>query len=157
MRLPPGYRLREGTTDDIPVLLHHRIAMFEEMGLVIQRRPLGAAFTSWLSLQLPSGTYRAWVVEDATGKVVAGAGITMLTWPPGPRELSGTLPIVYNVYTEASHRRHGLARALMEAIHEWCRERGFRVIGLAASRFGRPLYESLGYRESTSPYMFAAL
>jgi GNAT superfamily N-acetyltransferase len=157
MRLPPGYRIREGTTDDIPALLRHRVRMFEEMGMAIDREALGAAFAAWVAVHLPGGTYRAWVVEDASGAVVAGGGITLLTWPPGPRDFSGTLPIVYNVYTEATHRRRGLARAVMEVIHAWCRDQGYRVVGLAASDDGRPLYESLGYRQSRQPYMFVAL
>jgi GNAT superfamily N-acetyltransferase len=157
MRLPPGYRIREGTADDTPALLRHRIRMFEEMGLAIDREALGAAFASWIAVQLPNGTYRAWLVEDERGAVVAGGGITLLPWPPGPHELSGTLPIVYNVYTETAHRRRGLARAVMETIHAWCRDRGYRVVGLAASDDGRPLYESLGYRQSWQPYMFLAL
>ena len=40
----------------------------------------------------------------------------------------------------------GLARQLMEVIHQWCRDRGLKTVGLNASEFGRPLYESLGYR-----------
>ena len=157
MQLTGGYRLREATANDIPMLVHHRVQMFEDMGLAIDRAALSDAFASWVGVQLPNGTYRAWLVEDATGAVVAGGGITLLTWPPGPRDLSGTLPIVYNVYTEARHRRRGLARAVMEAIHAWCRDRGYRVVGLAASDDGRPLYESLGYRQSRQPYMFASL
>jgi len=76
---------------------------------------------------------------------------------PGPRDLSGRLPIVYNVYTEPAHRRHGLARAIMQAIHAWCLEAGYGTVGLAASDEGRTLYESLGYRESPRPYMFVTL
>ena len=157
MPLPAGYRIREGTLDDIPALLHHRIRMFEDMGMTIDRDALGTAFASWLAVQLPGGTYRAWLVEDPAGAIVAGGGITLLTWPPGPRDFSGRLPIVYNVYTEPAQRHRGLARAVMEAIHGWCREHGFRVIGLAASADGKPLYQSLGYREAPSPYMFASL
>lgn len=91
------------------------------------------------------------------GTVAAGAGITLPPWPPGPRELSGRLPIVYNVFTERSHRRRGLARMLMDTIHQWCRDAGYSVVGLAASTDGRSMYESLGYRESPQPYMFLRL
>ena len=53
--------------------------------------------------------------------------------------------------------RRGLARLLMETIHQWCRNAGYPVVGLAASQKGKPLYESLGYTESHSPYMFVVL
>jgi GNAT superfamily N-acetyltransferase len=130
--------------------------MFNEMGVTVDAPALNAAFDGWLKLHLPTGTYRAWLVEY-DHVVVAGGGITLLTWPPGPREHSGQLPIIYNVYTETSHRRRGLAKRLMDTIQDWCREAGFTSIGLAASTDGHRLYQSLGYRESEQPYMFLAL
>lgn len=155
--LARGYLIREATTADIPTLVQHRLAMFAEMGLRVDERAVGAAFTTWLESQMPAGVYRGWLVMADDGTRVAGAGITLLTWPPGPRELSGRLPIVYNVFTEQAHRRHGLARMLMDAIHQWCREAGHSVIGLASSADGRSLYDSLGYSESHQPFMFLKL
>ena len=155
--LGEGYRIREGTSDDIPSLLHHRVAMFTEMGLVLDREVLSREFTPWLRRQMASGTYRAWVAETCHGEVVAGVGVAQLPWPPGPRERSGQLPIVFNVYTEPAHRRRGVAGALMDTVHAWCRQAGYSAVGLSASTEGRLLYESLGYRESPTPYMFLTL
>ena len=45
----------------------------------------------------------------------------------------------------------------MQTIHAWCRAQGFGTIGLSASAAGQPLYESMGYEPSRTPYMFAAL
>ena len=53
---------------------------------------------------------------------------------------------VYNVYTEPAHRRRGVARALLDVLHDWALARGLGAIGLHASAAGRPLYETLGYR-----------
>jgi len=151
------YAIREATTADIPAVVHHRLAMFADMGVQVDQQAVERAFTTWVESHLPSGTYRGWLVNASDGTVVAGAGITLLPWPPGPRELSGRLPIVYNVFTEREHRRRGLARMLMERIHQWCREAGHSVVGLAASVEGRSMYDSLGYRESPQPYMFLKL
>jgi GNAT superfamily N-acetyltransferase len=52
---------------------------------------------------------------------------------------------VLNVYCEPPHRRRGLARALMDAILDWCRERSISRVSLHASDEGRPLYEGLGF------------
>lgn len=156
-RTPPdGYTIRDGTTDDIPMIVRHRLRMFEDMGVAIDTQAVSAAFAAWLDVHMRAGTYRAWLVEHADG-VVAGGGITVPPWPPGPRELSGHLPIVYNVYTEPAHRRHGLARTIMQTIHAWCLEAGYPTVALAASDDGRSMYESLGYRESPQPYMFVTL
>jgi GNAT superfamily N-acetyltransferase len=150
------YRLREATTDDVDTLVGHRVGMFTDMGGQIDIPSVGAAFREWVLDAMARGVYRAWVVESGE-TIVAGGGITILPWPPGPRYLGGRIAFVYNVYTQPAHRRRGLARRLMETIHGWCRENGIGVIGLNASDEGRPLYEALGYQPAANPLMFAAV
>lgn len=57
----------------------------------------------------------------------------------------------------AAHRRRGLARLVMDAIHAWSREAGITSMALNASRDGLPLYESMGYAVAPSPMMFLPL
>ena len=149
-----GYRVRFATLADTDALVRHRIAMFTEMGVPLDAAVLDQAFRAWLADVMPTGTYRAWLVEAPDGEVVGGGGITILPWPPGPRYVGDTLAFVYNVYTEPPHRRRGLARLTMDTIHAWCRDQGITSIALNASQDGKPLYESMGYAESSSPMMF---
>ena len=128
--------------------------MFTEMGVPLDAAVLDTAFRAWLADVMPVGTYRAWLVEGPDGEVVGGGGITILPWPPGPRYVGNTLAFVYNVYTEPPHRRRGLARLIMDTIHAWCRDQGITSMALNASRDGKPLYEAMGYAESSSPMMF---
>lgn len=151
------YRIRPATLDDDLTLVHHRVAMFEDMGLTFDRAALERAFRPWLRQHMQAGDYRAWVVETGDGAIVAGGGVTIIPWPPGPRYLGDRLAFVYNVYTEPEHRRRGLSRLVMQTIHEWCRAEGITTLALNASRFGQPLYESLGYAVTPSPMMFLAL
>jgi GNAT superfamily N-acetyltransferase len=118
--------------------------MFEDMG---QQLPPSsrAAFAGWLHRALAEDVYRAWLVEAADGAIVAGAGAMVLSWPPGVSDDRDRIAFVYNVFTEPDHRRRGLGRRLMDAIHAWCREQDIRSIRLHASADGRRLYESLGY------------
>lgn len=149
----PDYRVRLATLDDADVLVHHRVAMFAEMGSsAADAAAAGPMFRTWLADAMPNGTYRAWVVDNG-GDVVAGGGMTVLPWPPGPQHPGGHVAFVYNVYTEPAHRGRGLARRLMDTIHDWCRGAGIQSVALNASVFGRPLYESMGYRVSESPTM----
>ena len=150
------YRVRVATLDDVDVLVHHRIAMFHDMGVPLDTAAVDAAFRPWLLDMMPKGIYRAWVV-DADARVISGGGITVLPWPPGPFYVGGRLAFVYNVYTEPEHRRRGLGRMVMEAIHAWCREERINSLALNASRFGQSMYESLGYAVTPSPMMFFAL
>jgi len=150
------YRVRVATLDDLDALVHHRIAMFQDMGVPLDPVAVDAAFRPWLREMMPKGVYRAWVVESGS-RVIAGGGITILPWPPGPRYFSGRLAFVYNVYTEPDHRHRGLGRMVMEAIHAWCREERIGSLALNASRFGQSMYESLGYAVTPSPMMFFGL
>jgi GNAT superfamily N-acetyltransferase len=118
--------------------------MFEDMG---EHLPASSreAFARWLHRALADDLYRGWIVESADGAIVAGAGLTVLPWPPGVNDDHDRIAFVYNVFTEPDHRRRGLARRLMDAIHAWCREQDIRSVRLHASAGGSPLYESMGY------------
>ena len=151
------YRLRAATIDDLDALVAHRVGMFTDMGTILDAREVARAFRDWLADAVPSGLYRAWVVEAGRGAIVAGGGLAVLPWPPGPLDCRGRIAFVYNVYTEPGHRRRGLARRIMDAVHAWCRDEGVLTIGLAASASGRPLYESMGYRAPANPYLFISL
>lgn len=153
----PDYRVRQASLDDADALVHQRIAMFEDMGVPLDPVSLAANFRKWLFETMPTGVYRAWVVETSRSHIVAGGGITIIPWPPGPHYAGDRLAFVYNVYTEPSHRHQGLGRRVMDAIHGWCREQRIHSLALNASRFGQPLYESLGYSVASSPMMFLAL
>lgn len=151
------YRVRMATLADVDVLVRHRVGMFTDMGVPMDVPALESAFRAWLHDMMPAGTYRAWLAETASGASVCGGGVSILPWPPGPQYPGDRLAFVYNVYTEPAHRRHGLARLVMDAIHAWCREAGITSIALNASRDGQPLYRSMGYAESPSPMMFLPL
>ena len=152
------YHLREATLTDVDTLTFQRIAMFTDMGRTFDTGGVERAFREWLRVQMTAGVYRAWLVEDAgTRAAVAGGGLSILPWPPGPGYMVDRLAFVYNVWVDPSHRRQGLARRVMETIHEFCRANGIRSVALNASEDGRPLYESLGYQVTPSPMMFFAV
>ena len=148
-----SYGVRAATLGDLDVLVRHRIGMFTDMGVSFEPADLEKAFEAWLQRMMPNGTYRAWLVEDGNGGAVAGGGISILPWPPGPRYPGDRMAFVYNVYVERGHRRRGLGRLVMDAIHDYCREAGIQSIALNASQDGRPLYEALGYQVTSAPMM----
>ena len=152
-----AYTIRPATLDDGDALVRHRLAMFTDMGVPLDAAALDREFRAWLAETMPAGTYRAWVVEDETRAIVAGGGISILPWPPGPRYAGTRLAYVYNVYTDPAHRRHGLARLIMDTVHCWCRDHGIASMALNASADGQPLYEAMGYAVSPAPMMFLPL
>ncbi len=139
------YTLRRATTHDIGALVRHRAAMFTEMNVEGDYPTMEVAFDAWLRETLPSEVYRAWVVCDDSGQVVAGCGMVLHVRAPAPRSQQTRSAYVYNVFVDVAHRKQGLARRLMEAIHGWCRDNGVQQVALHASSDGRHLYETMGY------------
>ena len=149
------YHIREATIDDMDVLVRHRLAMFSEMGRSFDAPLIDQMFREWLRPMMIAGDYRGWLCETDAGGVAAGAGMTLIKWPPGPSPLRGDrVAFVYNVYTELPHRRRGLARLLMETLHGWCAAHGVGAVALNASDEAKHLYESMGYQAAPSPMMW---
>ncbi len=148
-----SYTIRPAILTDIPQIVRHREAMFREMDIPAEFEEMAVAMELWLRHAIPANTYRGWVAVSAGGDVVAGGGLVVIAWPPGPISLDPRCGFIFNVYTEPSHRKQRLARRLMDAIHEWCRAEGLERMVLNASTFGKPLYEAMGYVATNEPMM----
>ena len=148
-----AYAIRPATIADIPSIVEHREQMFRDMGIPAEFEDMAAATTLWLQHAIPSHTYRGWVATTASGEVVAGGGLLVIPWPPGPMTIDPRCGFIFNVYTRPAHRKQGIGKRLMDAIHEWCRSEGIERVVLNASTFGKPLYDAMGYVVSEEPMM----
>ena len=133
---------------DLAVIVRQRREMFAANGRdEAVLAPMSETFAAWLAPRLASGAYFGWIVEDETGRAVAGLGMMELDWPPHPfhpgQDRRGS---ILNVFVDPALRGAGLGRALMEVAVDEGRRRGLDVLVLHASAMGRPLYESLGWR-----------
>jgi GNAT superfamily N-acetyltransferase len=142
------FHIRSANLNDLHHLVHHRRAMFENMG---HRDPamldrVDRASHEYFSEALRLGTYKAWLAETPEPRVVAGGGIVIANWPGYPGESLAKRAWILNMYTEPESRRRSLAKQLLQTMLDWCRNEGFRSISLHASPAGRPLYESLGFQ-----------
>ena len=140
-------RLRAASMADLPCLLHQRRAMFEDMGnrdpTVLDR--MQEASERYFRESMPDGAYRAWLVETSEGQVVGGGGIAIVRWPGSPDFPEPRRGWILNIYTEPEFRHQGIAKRVVETILAWCRSEGFAYVSLHASKFGRGLYEQLGF------------
>jgi GNAT superfamily N-acetyltransferase len=148
-----SYSIRRAALADIPIIVQHRELMFRDMGIPAAFEEMAAAMESWLRQAIAAQTYHGWVAVSRDGHVVAGGGLVVIPWPPGPLSMDPRCGFIFNVYTDPSHRQQGLARRLMDAIHEWCRADGLERLVLNASTFGKPLYEAMGYVVTNEPMM----
>jgi ribosomal protein S18 acetylase RimI-like enzyme len=157
------FTVRLALLADIPVLAHHRAAMFRDMGKLAshQQAPLERETTAYLTDALPSGDYLAWVAEDSGASVIGGAGAQLRPLLPRPRPDSDDLElgpeaIVLNVYVEPAWRLRGVAESLMRALLQALDTRGIRRIVLHASDDGRGLYDRLGFKPTNEMMLGAA-
>src|SRR5215207_2745351 len=74
---------------------------------------------------------RTFVVDDGDGLVGTAATFSLALALPG----GGSVPLagVTGVGVSPTHRRRGVLRALMEAVHDQARDRGEPIAGLTAS------------------------
>ena len=148
-----AYSIRPATIADIPHIVQHRELMFREMDIPAAFEDMSAAVALWLRHAIPSKTYLGWIAEASSGDVAAGSGLIVIPWPPGPMSMDPRCGFVFNVYTARSHRKQGLARRLMDAMHDYCRAEGIERVVLNASTFGKPLYDGMGYVVADEPMM----
>jgi ribosomal protein S18 acetylase RimI-like enzyme len=149
-----SFVVRQADATDIPLLAHHRAAMFTDMGQLAsqQAEAMECATALYLRDAVPRGEYLGWVAEDKATPpaAIGGAGVQLRSILPRPRPGTDDLElgpeaIVLNVYVEPAWRRRGVAEALMRAVLDALAARGIRRIVLHASENGRRLYEGLGF------------
>ncbi len=145
---------RTATINDAAVITQHRRRMFVDAG----RRDdqvlavMSERFEPWLRRMIEEGKYLGWLTLDG-GKVVAGAGLLLLDWPPHPLDPhQGLRGYLLNVYVEPEYRRRHLASQLIDRVLAEARRRKIRVVALHSTEAGRPLYESAGFRSTNEMF-----
>ena len=134
-------QLRAAGPSDAETIARHRYP--DEMGEHL------AVYEAWLPGAFASGVYLGWLAEDV-GRVIGGAGLTLLHWGPGRDDAQPLRGRVSNVFVEPDYRRSGVARFLMLELIDVARARKLGTLNLGTSVEGRALYTSLGFLPSES-------
>ena len=145
--------LRPAVMSDVPVLVRHRRLMFEDMArlrsqtvALAQFDAMDLAYNRYVARSLGTSLF-AWLIEVDREAVASGA-VVMLDLLPHYRNISGRTPYLHSVYTAAGFRRKGYARRIVERAILYCKQQGYQTLRLHASEEGRPLYTSLGFRDT---------
>jgi GNAT superfamily N-acetyltransferase len=143
--------IRAADAGDAGIIARHRASMFQDMGAISAKEYelLLEASERWTADMLANHQYVGWLVEDGPA-VIAGGGLLLRELFPVPGCYKvGQSAHIMNVYTEPAYRRRGLARKLMRIILDWCAAQRMDQVTLSASDEGRPLYESLGFKQTS--------
>jgi GNAT superfamily N-acetyltransferase len=140
-------RFLPATTADLDLILRHRREMFREMGGDYERSlPLyETASREYFEQALKNRTYYGLLCE-VDGQIAGGGGVVISAWPGSPMNYDARRAWILNIYVEPTHRRRGLAKAIMNRLIDWCRANGFRSVALHSSEEGRSLYDKLGFQ-----------
>jgi GNAT superfamily N-acetyltransferase len=140
------FETRLATVADAELIGAQRHRMFVDSGQADDERmqTVIAKFIPWVRAKLEDGSYVGWLSSE-DGRVVAGAGMWMMDFPPHWMDAEPVRAYLLNFYVDPAFRGHGLAYALLKTAVGAARLRGIKVVLLHASRSGRPLYKRNGF------------
>ena len=145
------YRLRPAVPADAEIIARQRSAMFLDMGAVSPQEAelLRQTRELWIANLIATNKYLGWFLEHESTPV-SGGGIILLERAPAPGCCRlGKWAHIVNIYTAPNHRRRGLARRMMLHIIAWSAQNSIDHLTLGASSQGKPLYESLGFEQTS--------
>ena len=136
------------TNDDIELLMSSRLEMLK----VVNNLPQDYEYTDEIVSEsrdyFLNGDQVTVLALD--GDVVAGcASMSFMRIMPTFSHPTGKRAHLMNVYTRSEYRRQGIARKMVNMLIDETWKRGATEISLDATKMGRPLYESLGFTNST--------
>ena len=141
---------RRATPDDAPLAATIIAEALAEYGLPFEPEPEGRDADVATFGAKPDHDDLVAVDSDSPGRVLGVASV-------GPQGAEG-LAWISKVFVAKDARRRGVGRALLEALHDAARARGFRDVGLRTRVIFREaiaLYEALGYVKREDPAAIA--
>jgi GNAT superfamily N-acetyltransferase len=140
--------IRIATKDDIELLMSSRLEMLK----VVNNLPADYEYSEEIVREsrdyfLNGDHITVLAIDD--GKVIGCASMSFMWIMPTFSHPTGKRAHLMNVYTRSEYRRQGIARRMVEMLIDETWKRGATEISLDATTMGRPLYESLGFTNST--------
>ena len=140
--------IRIATKDDIELLMSSRLEMLK----VVNNLPADYEYSEEIVREsrdyfLNGDHITVLAIDD--GKVIGCASMSFMWIMPTFSHPTGKRAHLMNVYTRNTYRRQGIARRMVEMLIDETWKRGATEISLDATTMGRPLYEGLGFTNST--------
>ena len=140
--------IRIATNDDIELLMSSRLEMLK----VVNNLPADYEYSEEIVREsrdyFLNGDHVTVLAIDG-GEVIGCASMSFMWIMPTFSHPTGKRAHLMNVYTKSEYRRQGIARKMVNMLIDETWKRGATEISLDATTMGRPLYESLGFTNST--------
>ncbi len=131
---------------DIPTLMKWRVEVIEHVFGEKADETLLLANRRFYEKHIADDTHYALVVEYDDEQCGCGA-VCFTEELPSPDNMSGRCAYLMNIYVREGFRNHGLAHQVVTRLIEESRSRDCGKIYLETTNAGRPVYESLGFRD----------
>lgn len=150
------HTIRLAVPTDAAMIARQRVKMFQDNDFVAASswEALERDSAHWTANKMREGSYVGWLIQEPTNDttdesaVIGGAGVWFMEWPPHFLHSEPVRGYLLNFYVAPVARGRGLAKELVKLAVEECRKRGVHVATLHASKMGRPIYESMGWKQS---------
>jgi GNAT superfamily N-acetyltransferase len=143
------FEIRLATLEDAELVGRQRRQMFLDAGQPDDEvmAAMEQAFVPWVKGKIAEDRYIGFLASE-DGVTVGGAGVWLMEFPPHFLDPAPVRAYLLNFYTAAEFRGRGLAKILLDRCIEEARDRGCEVVTLHASKFGRPIYEKRGFKQT---------
>ena len=139
---------RIATNDDIELLMSSRLEMLRVVNGLSDDYVYSDEIVRESREYFLNGDHLTVLAIDG-GEVIGCASMSFMWIMPTFSHPTGRRAHLMNVYTRNEYRRQGIARKMVEMLIDETWKRGATEISLDATTMGRPLYESLGFTNST--------
>ncbi len=140
--------IRIATNDDIELLMSSRLEMLKVVNNLSADYEYSEEIVRESRDYFLNGDHVTVIAIDG-GEVIGCASMSFMWIMPTFSHPTGKRAHLMNVYTRSEYRRQGIARRMVEMLIDETWKRGATEISLDATTMGRPLYESLGFTNST--------
>ncbi len=131
---------------DIPTLMRWRAEVIEHVFGQNPDETLLSANRQFYEKHIADGTHYA-IVGVYDGEECGCGSICFTEELPSPDNHSGRCAYLMNIYVREPFRKHGLAHGIVTRLIEEAKRRECGKIYLETTEDGRPVYQSLGFRD----------
>ena len=135
------------TADDIDELMQSRLEMLCVVNDLEPDYVFSDDFVAASRRYFLEGDHTT-VLASEDGKIIGCASMCFIDIMPTFSHPTGKRAHLMNVYTDAAHRRQGIACRMIGILTEDAWKRGVTEISLDTTESGRPLYAKCGFKDS---------